>query len=52
MQMLGLLRLRKPLGLQLRQLSTSLTLQREVYVRDRRNINLVTLGASQHGKTI
>ena len=25
---------------------------REEYVRDRKNVNIVTLGASQHGKTL
>jgi len=32
-------------------LSTSLSVQRDHFVRDRQNVNMVTLGASQHGKT-
>jgi len=31
--------------------STSLVLNREQFIRDKANVNLVTLGAAQHGKT-
>ena len=34
-----------------RQLSTSPSLHKEQFVRDRVNLNVVTLGAAQHGKT-
>ena len=35
-----------------RHFSTCRARMREEYVRDRKNVNIVTLGASQHGKTL
>ena len=34
-----------------RSFTTSRAVSREQFVRDRENVNIVTLGASQHGKT-
>jgi len=41
----------RSLKLHYSQFSTSQAFGREVFTRDRANVNLVTLGASQHGKT-
>eukprot|EP00092_Neocalanus_flemingeri_P000781 GFUD01000831.1.p1 GENE.GFUD01000831.1~~GFUD01000831.1.p1 ORF type:complete len:405 (+),score=112.31 GFUD01000831.1:48-1262(+) len=41
----------KPFTLSKRLLSTSKVLSRESFVRDKANVNLITLGATQHGKT-
>merc|ERR1719400_16190 len=41
-----------PRGSSWRHFSTCRALLREDYVRDRTNVNIVTLGASQHGKTL
>ena len=41
-----------PRGSSWRYFSTCRARLREDYVRDRTNVNIVTLGASQHGKTL
>ena len=44
--------LKIPRGFSWRGFSTCRARLREEYVRDRTNVNIVTLGASQHGKTL
>ena len=44
--------LKIPRGSSWRHFSTCRARMREEYVRDRTNVNIVTLGASQHGKTL